>query len=116
MGIWADSHNGDRVDATASSGAATSHAHVGLITSEALVTAAGSDYVLTLANNKITSDSVVMATASNGTNTTEGLAVNRVQPANGSVVIHVRNTHASAALNGTIKVAFHVVGRKLPKT
>lgn len=95
--------------ATATAGAATLHTWAGTITSEALTTAAGADYTLTLTNARIAATSVVLATADNGTNTTEGLAINRVTPGSGSCVILVRNTHASGALNGTIKINFYVV-------
>lgn len=97
------------VTATATAGAATANGGWGVITSESITTAAGADYVLTLTNSAVTANSVVLATAANGTNTTEGLAINRVQPSAGSVIIRVRNTHASSALNGTIKVAFAVL-------
>lgn len=96
--------------ATASSGAATLNKISGTITSEALTTAAGADYTLTLTNSTIAATSRVFATPDNGTNTTAGMAVGRVTPAAGSVVILVRNTHASVAWNGTIKVNFAVMG------
>jgi len=92
--------------ATATAGAATLNASKGKVTSEALTTAAGSDYTLTITDSAITASSIVLASCANGTNTTEGMAINRVQPAAGSCVIHVRNTHASAAWNGTIVVSF----------
>jgi hypothetical protein len=95
--------------ATASSGAATANGQRVQITSESLTTAAGSDYVLTLTNSFITapggSGSLVMCSVANGTNTTEGLACNRVQPGSGSAVIHIRNTNASSVLNGTIVIS-----------
>jgi hypothetical protein len=94
--------------ATATAGAATLNKNAGAVTSESITTAAGSDYVLTLTNSAISASSFVMVSVANGTNTTEGLAVNRVQPGSGSVVIHIRNTHASAALNGTIVISFVV--------
>jgi hypothetical protein len=94
--------------ATASAGAATVNLQRGLVTSESITTAAGSDYVLTLTNARITASSLVFCTADNGTNTTEGLACNRVTPASGSATMRIRNTHASAALNGTIKIGFLV--------
>jgi hypothetical protein len=65
--------------------------------------------VLTLTNSKVKASSVVVASPAQGTNTTEGLAINRMTPAAGSVVIRVRNTHASVAFNGTIKIAFAVL-------
>ena len=100
---------GDTGTAAATAGAATLSKQRGTITSEGLTTAAGADYVLTLTNTKIAAASIVLATVDNGTNTIEGLAVNRVTPAAGSVVIRIRNTHATLALNGTIKVNFAVL-------
>lgn len=94
--------------ATASAGAATFNGTKVKVTSEALTTAAAADYTLTLTDSSITAASFIDVEAANGTNTTEGLAVNRVQPAAGSAVIHIRNTHASAALNGTIVVSVFV--------
>lgn len=95
--------------ATATGGAATLNQTAGKITSEALTTAAGADYTLTLTNSFIAATDVVLCSVNNGTNTTEGLAINRVTPGAGQVVILVRNTHASAALNGTIVISFLVV-------
>lgn len=102
----ADNHIGDHGDATAVAGAVVASHVSGQITSEALVTAAGADYVLTITHPLVIADSVVLASVFNGTNTTVGLAINSVTPALGSVAIRVRNTHASSALNGTIVVSF----------
>jgi hypothetical protein len=103
--------SGSRANATAAAGAATANGQRCQITSESLTTAAGSDYVLTLGNTFVVStSSQVFASVANGTNTTEGVAVNRVQPSSGQVVIRVRNTHASAALNGTLVINVLVVG------
>ena len=95
--------------ATAVAGAATLNQSAGVVTSEALVTAFGADYVLTLTNSQVAAADLVFVSVNNGTNTTEGLAVNRVTPAAGSVAIRIRNTNAAAALNGTIKISFQVV-------
>ncbi len=100
----------DSGTAAATAGAATLNKQSGSITSEALTTAAGSDYVLTLTNSVVAATDRVLVSVDNGTNTTEGLAVNRVTPGAGTCTIHVRNTHASAALNGTIVVNFLAVG------
>ena len=94
--------------ASATAGAATLNAQVGTITSESITTAAGSDYTLTLTNSLIKADSVVLPSVKTGTNTKVGLAVHEVTPADGSVVIKVRNNNA-AALDGTIKVSFAVI-------
>ena len=99
---------GDTGTASATSGAATLNKQRGTITSEALTTAAGSTYTLTLTNSKVAATSQVMASADNGTNTQGELTVQRVTPASGSVVILLKNTHATDAYNGTVKINFLV--------
>ena len=96
--------------ATASSGAATLNKSSGTITSEALTTAQNAFYTLTLTNSEIAATDMVFASVANGTNTQGTPMVERITPAAGSVVIRIRNAHASAeALNGTIVVSFLVV-------
>lgn len=100
---------GDTGTASASGGAATLSKQRGTITSEALTTAAGADYTLTLTNTKVTTSSIVLVSLDNGSNTTAAIYVALVTPGSGSVVIKVRNAHASSALNGTIKISFAVL-------
>ena len=95
--------------ATATAGAATLDKAAGVITSEALTTAAAATYTLTLTNAVVEAGSIVLASLKNGTNTQGDLSLGLVTPAAGSVVIKVVNRHASEALNGTIKVSFVVV-------
>ena len=102
---------GDYGTATAAAGAATLNKSAGTITSEALTTAAGSAYTLTLTNSQVAVGSVLAVTCDNGTNSTAGIELGRVTPAAGSVVILVWNRHASSALNGTIKVQFAILKR-----
>ena len=92
--------------ATATSGAATLAKLSGVVTSEALSTAAGATYTLTVTDSKIAATQQVYASVSLGTATTGMPAVTTVTPAAGSLVVIVQNIHASAALNGTIKIAF----------
>lgn len=94
--------------ATAASGAATLNAQTGTITSEAITTAAGAAYTLTLTNSFVKAASVVLVNFKNGTNSQGTLALGSVTEANGSVVIIFNNLHASQALNGTIKIGFSV--------
>ena len=95
---------------SASAGAATLHKMAGVVTSEALTTAQNATYTLTLTNNRIEADDLVLTSLANGTNTQGTPIVTRVTPAAGSVVILVKNMHdAAQALNGTIKVTFWVV-------
>lgn len=99
--------------ATASSGAATLNAVTGTITSESLTTAQNAIYTLTLTNNKIAADSVVLVSVANGSNTQGTPMLGLVTPAAGSVVIRVINKHAtSEALNGTLKVNFTVISNR----
>lgn len=91
--------------ASATAGAATLNSGRGVITSEALTTAAAAVYTLTWTNAAVTATSIPLCSVGNGTNTTVGPTLAGVKPAAGSVVIAVRNTHASAAFDGTIKVA-----------
>ena len=71
-------------------------------------TAAGAAYTLTLTNTTIAAADQVFVSAQNGTNTQGWLHVESITPGAGSVVVVVRNIHASEALNGTIKLAFAV--------
>ena len=96
--------------ATASSGAATLANRFGIITSEALTTAAAASYTLTITDTQINAADIVFASVKNGTNTQGITVVQSVTPAAGSVVIKVANLHASEALNGTIKISFAAFG------
>lgn len=98
----------DAGTATSTAGAATINNQVGVITTEALTTAAGSTYTMTLTNSVIKSTSVVLVTVGKGTATTGEPVVQFVTPASGSAVILIRNVAAAAALNGTITIGFLV--------
>lgn len=98
----------DTGTATAVAGAATLNKQAGTVTSEALVTAAGSDYTLTLTNSVIAATSKVFVSVANGTNTTVDMYVSEVTPGAGSCTVVVKNDSGSA-LNGTIKISFFVV-------
>ena len=94
--------------ATSTAAAATINAQTGLITTEALTTAAAATYTFTLTNAAITANSIVLVTVGKGTATAGEPAVHFVTPAAGSCVILIRNDAAVAALNGTIKIGFKV--------
>lgn len=98
----------DRGAATATTGAATLSKQAGVITSEALTTAAGAAYTLTLTNTQVAATSIVLASVQKGTATEGTPVVETITPAAGSVVIVIRNNHATQALNGTIKISFVV--------
>lgn len=95
--------------ATATAGAATLSKSAGVVTSEALSTAAGATYTLTLTNTVVAAADQVMASVALGTATTGTPVITTVKEGAGSVVIIVQNVHASAALNGTIRVKFAVL-------
>jgi hypothetical protein len=92
--------------ATAVAGAATLNKMAGVITSEALTTIAGADYVLTLTNLDAGAADQVMASVQPGTSTTGTPCIATVDPAAGSLKITVQNIHASAAFNGTIQISY----------
>lgn len=98
--------------ATAVAGAATLHRQAGVVTTESLTTAAAAIYTLTLTDNRIAAGDIVMASVQNGTNSQGDPTVLRVTPGAGQVVITIKNTHATLALNGTLKIAFAVFKNK----
>ena len=93
--------------ATSTASAATINAQSGVITTEALTTAAGATYTMTLTNSLVNTSSVVLAVAGNGTNTLCGLSPLTVTPSAGSVKMIFQNVGLSA-LNGTMKIFFTV--------
>lgn len=107
-------HSSFRLDvgtktATATAGAATLNKSSGKVTSEALTTAAGATYTLTITNSTVAAADIVLASVAFGTSTTGTPTVSRVTPGAGSLVIIVRNADASAAFNGTIVVSYAVL-------
>jgi hypothetical protein len=86
----------------AAAGAAKANCALVAVTTEALTTAAGSTYTLTLTNPIISARSIVFVVYRNGTNTQGTLAAPMVTPAAGSVAVAVKNIHATEALNGTL--------------
>lgn len=95
--------------AVATAGAATLDKTSGKITSEALVTAAAATYTLTITNSKIAAADTVFASVAFGTATTGEPSIVTITPGAGSVVIVVKNIHATLAFNGTLVVSFFVV-------
>lgn len=92
--------------ATATAGAATLNKGSGIVTSEALTTAAGATYTLTITNSTIVASDLVFASVQLGTATTGTPVVTTATAGNGTLTVVVQNIHASAALNGTIKISF----------
>lgn len=92
--------------ATATAGAATLNKASGKVTTEALTTAAGTTYTLTVTNSTVTAADLVFASVANGTNSAGVPSISRVTPGAGSVAITVRNSDAAATFNGTLVVSF----------
>lgn len=87
-------------------GLATAHGESGTVTSEALTTAAGATYTLTIRNGQVGANSTALASLSNGTNTQGDPDIATVTPSEFGLVVVIVNRHASQALNGTLKVGF----------
>jgi hypothetical protein len=98
--------SGGTKTATATAGAATLAKSSGVITSEAVTTAAGATYTLTLTNALVAATDQVYASVWLGTATTGMPTITTVKPGTGSVIITIQNIHASVALNGTLKIAY----------
>lgn len=103
----------DTATATASSGAATvATCGMAVVTSEALTTAAGSDYTLTLTWPDPVAGDVAVASVASGTNTQGDLLLGATTVSNGQVVQVVRNGHATQALNGTIVISLLLLKKR----
>jgi hypothetical protein len=96
------SYNDTYDPGTAVASAVTLNSQRGIVTTEALTTAAGAAYTLTLTDSRIGANSLVMASVANGTNAAGIPVVGRITPGVGNATIEVRNVHASAAFNGTL--------------
>lgn len=95
-------------NATSTAGAATLNTKSGLVTTEALTTAAGSSYSFVLTNSLITATSPIpQVQVIDGTNTTGTLQVTSITNASGTSTFSITNI-GTAALNGTLLIAFHV--------
>jgi len=99
----------DRGTATSTAGAATINKQSGVITTEALTTAAAAAYAFTLTNSRIASTSIIVLTLMGGTNTTRGIEL-RAIPGSGSATLSLYNNNvAGTALNGTLIFGFEVI-------
>lgn len=94
---------------TSTAAACTLSKQAGIVTSEALTTAAAGTWSLVLTNTLITASSNILAQATLGTATTGTPLVTKITPGAGSATIVVTNIAAAAALNGTILVNFTLV-------
>lgn len=94
--------------ASATAGAATLNKPSGIVTSEALTTAAAgaATYTLTITNSEVIATDIVQVTLGFGTNTNGSPVLVSAVAGAGTIVCKVMNVHASAALNGTLTFAF----------
>lgn len=94
--------------ASATAGAATLNQPSGVITSEALTTAAAAaaTYTLTITNSQVIATDIVQVTLGFGTNTNGAPVLVSAVAGAGTIVCKVMNAHPSAALNGTLTFAF----------
>lgn len=92
---------------TSTAGAATSNTISGQIVTEALTTAVGATYTMTLTNSLILSTSAApLVWIGSGSNTTAGMVVTSVTNGSGSSVFVFTN-NGTAALNGTMVIGWH---------
>jgi len=94
---------------TLSSNAGTLNRRCGIITSEALTTAAGVAVNFVLTNSEVAVGDAVLATRNGGTSN-EGTPemLNAVVTAS-TITFIIENRHASAALDGTLIIAYQVI-------
>ena len=92
----------DRGVATSTAGAATINHQSGIVTTEALTTAAASAYAFTYTDSRILSTSNVIVSLLGGTNTTRGIEVRSVVSAGSAAISFFNNNVAGTALNGTL--------------
>jgi hypothetical protein len=93
---------------TAVAGAAQINTDAGIVTTQALTTAAAATATFTVGCQAATASSLVLVSLQNGTNTTGVPVIQSVTPGNGVVTIVVLNAAAAAALNGTLKLSLIV--------
>lgn len=98
-----------KANATAVAGLATAHGEAGTITTEALSTAFGTTYTLTLRNSAILPGAQVLVSIANGTNSQGQPSLDTVAAAEGVATIVVRNRDGAAAFNGTLKISYLVI-------
>lgn len=78
---------------------------LGVITTDAITTAAAGTHVMTVTNTLVTSTSIIHASINQNGST--GLPViTSIEPGSGSFVIRISNLHASAAFNAALKIPF----------
>ena len=90
------------------SNAGTINARAGVITTEALTTAAGAAATLTITNSQVAVGDIVRLNRVGGTSD-EGTEIFHAVAGAGSFTITLENRHASAAFDGTFLFFFEVI-------
>lgn len=99
----------DAVAGTSASGAITLNCVAFNITTESLTTAAAAEYTLTMTNNRISADSIVLFTVWRWSTTQWTMIAGWATPSAWSTTLVMTNTHASEALNGTLKIKWIIL-------
>lgn len=94
--------------ASATAGAATLNQPSGIVTTQALTTAAAgaATDVITITNNQVLATDIIQCTLGYGTNTNGTPVLVSAIAGSGQIVCRIMNAHPSAALNGTLTLAF----------
>jgi hypothetical protein len=92
---------------TGGTSTATLNRPVGVITTDAITTAAGATHVMTITNNRVAAGDIAHVTVVGGT-FTAGIPVLKTVTTANTITLSITNAAAAAAVNGNIKVAFAV--------
>lgn len=92
---------------TGGTSTATLNRAAGMITTDAITTAAAASHVLTLTNNRVAAGDMILATVNGGTNTAGFPILSAVASAN-TITFSLGNDGADA-FNGNVKIAFLVL-------
>ena len=93
---------------TASSNAVTINNGSGIITTESLTTAGQATVTITLTNNRIAANDIVLANLNGNGSAGTPVLISTAVTANTATFI-IKNDHASTALNAALKIMFVVI-------
>lgn len=96
--------------ATGAAGASTLNAAAGVVTTEALATAAGGTYTHTMTNGAIRAGDIVLASVN--TAGTGMPALCKTAVTDGQAVFVIQNVHASAAFSAALTIGFAVISQR----
>lgn len=101
---------GSTVTATGTGGTSTAtlSESAGVVTTDAITTAAAANHVMTITNTKVAVGDIILLSQQGGTTSTGTPLFSAVAGA-GTIVVTIMNKHASAAFNAALVFAFLVV-------